>query len=385
MTVEPELMLRLAQVADRRVAGRARIGDLAVAADSSVLVAELARSGLFPLLGRRLLNEAPQAAPEGFASQVEDACSLAAGRALMLEAVTIQVAADFAAGGIAMLPLKGPFMARWIHGDPSLRWSLDADVLVGPGDLEGAVERLVAAGWRRPPDHVDRRGRPSLHFTFVHADPWMPRLELHWRVHWYEERFSAEMLARSQPDGPVLRATPADELTALLLFLARDGFLGLRLPADVAAWWDARGAELAPGALDEAAGRHPQLAPAIATAAVVADRLVGVPSARYLSPGVLSRASLRAVRLANPFGTGDIGQQWGNIVLVDGLLAPPAGRGAFLHRRFIAPPEPHPLGPDPESPRGRIERWLRAPRIARRAAVALWRTRGGRTWAPLPD
>jgi hypothetical protein len=117
----------------------------------------------------------------------------------------------------------------------------------------------------------------------------------------------------------------------------------------------------------------------------VADRIVGVPAERVLSAPARSRASIRAARLANPFATGDFGQQWGNIVLVDGLLAPPAGRGAFVHRRFIAPPEPHALGPSPESLRGRIERWLRAPRIARRAAVALWRTRGDRTWAPLPE
>jgi hypothetical protein len=385
VTVEAELMLRLAQVASRRDASRSRIRGLAAAAEPRRLAASLAEAGLLPLLGRRLRAIAPDALGPGFAAEVEESHGVAARRALMLEAVTIQATADLAGAGIRSLPLKGPFLARSIHDDPGLRVSLDTDLLIAPSELGAAVDRLVARGWRRPPDHVDRRGRPALHFTFIHEQPWMPPLELHWRVHWYEERFSTAMLARSVVDGPVRRALPPDELMALLLFLARDGFLGLRLPADLAAWWDARQAELPPGGLEGLVDQHPELRVAVASAAAVTERLVGVPAERLLSPATRAHASVRATRLANPFASGDVGQVWGNCVLVDGLLTPRTARREFVHRQFIAPPEPHVLGPDPRTPRGRVERWLRAPRIARRAAVALWRTRGNRAWAALPD
>ncbi|MGZ4330333.1 MAG: hypothetical protein ACXVXL_20250 [Solirubrobacteraceae bacterium] len=70
----------------------------------------------------------------------------------------------------------------------------------------------------------------------------MPRVELHWRVHWYEDRFAADALEPAE--RPVARAPlrmlPADGLATLTLIYARDGLSGLRTPADIAAWWDTR-------------------------------------------------------------------------------------------------------------------------------------------------
>src|SRR4029079_8012665 len=102
-----------------------------------------------------------------------------------------------------------------------------------------------AVGWRerrrgRERDTLRRARLPRLHRELFHET--LPPLELHWRIHWYEESFAAAALARAQPTNEGWRRLqPADELASLLLFLARDGFAGLRQTVDVAAWWAALG------------------------------------------------------------------------------------------------------------------------------------------------
>jgi hypothetical protein len=88
-------------------------------------------------------------------------------------------------------------------------------------------------------------GLPLLHFVLVHERGELPPVELHWRVHWYERSFARERLLPPAVDPPGdWRPAPADELAALLLFYARDGFIDLRLASDLGAWWDVHGAEL---------------------------------------------------------------------------------------------------------------------------------------------
>jgi hypothetical protein len=53
--------------------------------------------------------------------------------------------------------------------------------------------------------------------------------------------FSAAVLERSLLVDGMRRLEPVEQLAALLLFYARDGFLGLRFVADIAAWWDRHG------------------------------------------------------------------------------------------------------------------------------------------------
>ena len=66
-----------------------------------------------------------------------------------------------------------------------------------------------------------------LHVRLLH-DAGLPDIELHWRVHWYEAEFGALALARAEsgPDG-VRRLRTEDDLAALMLYQARDGFAGL--------------------------------------------------------------------------------------------------------------------------------------------------------------
>ena len=62
------------------------------------------------------------------------------------------------------------------------------------------------------------QGLPEMHYTCRGRDVAMPRVELHWRVHWSERGFSEELLrtAKEAPDG-LRRADPVREFALLLL------------------------------------------------------------------------------------------------------------------------------------------------------------------------
>jgi hypothetical protein len=131
-----------------------------------------------------------------------------------------------------------------------------------------------------------------------------------------------------------------DELAALLLFYARDGFAGLRIAADIAAWWDRYGSTLPAGAFNHLLGIHPSLAPVLRASLGAAEMVVGLPTARIL--GETHELSLRgraAVRLANPSPGSGPSQLYAEMGLIDGLLTPPGGLREFLTRQLLLPRE----------------------------------------------
>jgi hypothetical protein len=136
------------------------------------------------------------------------------------------------------------------------------------------------------------------------------------------------------------RPAPVDEIIALLLFYARDGFTDLRLAADLAAWWDVYGSSLQTGALAARLGFHPALARAVLAATAAAERVVGLPSAEILdgAPPVDQRGRL-ATALANPNPRVSQAQLYANMGLIDGLLAPPGGLRGFIRRQLLPPRE----------------------------------------------
>jgi hypothetical protein len=164
-------------------------------------------------------------------------------------------------------------------------------------------------------------------------------LELHWRVHWYEQQFSRDLLFHSREQDRVSRRpTPADEFTSLLLFYARDGFVDLRLACDVAAWWDIYGPQLQTGAMGEMIKRYPRLERVLLAATKVADQLVGVPSRELLGghPRLERRVRL-AGALANPDARGSAHHQHADAWLVDWLVTPTGGRRDCLRRQLQGP------------------------------------------------
>jgi hypothetical protein len=309
---------------------------LAGVVDWPGLQATLASRRLLPLLGSRLLAELPDQVPEQFACAVAEASDAARRHGQFLQLAGAHVKAGLSDGGIVSLALKGPGMARLLYGDLASRTSSDIDLLVSAEDLRAAVEVAVGLGYERPSDPVGEDGLPLLHFTLAHPGELLPPVELHWRVHWYERDFARAMLDRSSvgQDGESI-ASPADGLVSLLLFYARDGFVDVRLLADVVAWWEAFRAQLPHGALDGLAERHPALGRAMMGALLAADRIAGLPARELMTARRRSARVRLAVRLANPNPRQSVVQLHADMALVDGLLTPRGSQREFVRRQLL--------------------------------------------------
>jgi Uncharacterised nucleotidyltransferase len=326
---ERRLIQLLCGTAARRQARRDEIASLVEDADLRQLVKLLKRAGLLVMIGRRLLALGLRDAPE-LERELESFAGKARKWGTATELASLEVLHQLEGAGIRALPLKGSVLARQLYGDVAARSSIDVDVLVAPDDLSKAVAAVVELGWHWEPDVWRVGGLPALHETLVH--PSLPRVELHWRVHWYERRFAANALVRAQQsaDGEPPQMEPLDGLIALMLFYARDGFAGLRFPADAAAWWDLRceGSD-SPLSTDAVVDCYPELAAPVRVASNLLAELVGVPV--WHSDELPFRWRL-AAGLANPFLDGGHQQAEANAGLIDLLLAPPKAAGDAIRR-----------------------------------------------------
>lgn len=327
---EQQLAIVLAGVRGRRDAVRVRrlLGE----ADHDRLLELLDRLAVSPLLGTRLLDAVPDLQGPLRAS-ITTRIEAAKPQGILLEHLTLAVTARLAEAGIRALPLKGAVLARDLHGDPWLRSSTDIDLLVDATDLEAAVRHVEAQGWQHHPNPKDRGRPPDLHEVLYR--PRLPRVEVHWRLHWLEDRFASDALARARlVDGSSrLRMAPEDEFASLLLFYARDGFSGLRLAADISAWWDQHGQSDDLGSLlDPIADRYEALAGSLSVASSVLGQLIGLP--RW-GAGQLPLRSRTARAIANPLLEGVVPQIFADRGLVDVLLAPHGQLRSTLSRQLI--------------------------------------------------
>ncbi|MDQ3721859.1 MAG: nucleotidyltransferase family protein, partial [Actinomycetota bacterium] len=329
----------LAGTAQRRAAQACELQRQASTVDLRLLAARLTVARLLPLLGSRLVAAAPLAVSADFRDAVEAAIVHGRRRAALVEQLTLRLARALEDDGIRAVALKGPHLAERLHGDAAMRSSNDIDLLVQPEDFHGAVRVLAQTGYRSEDKAPWIDGLPLFEASLRPEHTWAPPIDLHWRLHWYEESFSRQFIRRAEPDERGIRAPrPLDELAALLLFWSRDGLAGARHASDVAAWWDRHGAELAPRALEEIAVAHPQLRPALTTAALHAERMVGLPAARLLDRVDLVPARLRlASRWAIAARPVSQAQLDAGVVLTDALLTPRGGRTAFLRRHLVLP------------------------------------------------
>jgi hypothetical protein len=332
------IALSAATAAHREEMGE-RVREQMTGLDWSLLTGLLQNQRLLPTLGPRILELAGGAAPEELEVAVAGAIEAVRRQDALLQLISARTMEALEEAGIPSAGLKGPALGEALYGEAGRRPSSDIDLLVAPEHLGRAVEVVRGLGYARPLDHVDARGLPLLHFALVHEREELPPIELHWRVHWYETRFARERLLAPEGEGARgWRPAPADELTALLLFYARDGFTGLRQATDLSAWWDAFGAELRPAALAESARAYPALAPALTAALQVAERTVRFPAQRAIGEDFTLGARGRiATRLANAHPYDSEAQLFAEIGLIDGLLTPRQGLPAFF-RRQVAPP-----------------------------------------------
>jgi hypothetical protein len=381
-SASPELALLrlLAATEASRGARRADIPALAARVDWKAFLALALRHRLLVLAHERLAAAGVEA-PDDLVETATLHAAETRRAAVADELRTVRLVAALADGGVAAMPLKGPQLARALYGDTAQRPSVDMDVLVAPGDLARAEHLLRPLGYA--PDrrtHIEG-GLPLLHVRYLH--PQAAALEVHWRVHWYETRFSAEMLATAAPDADGLpRAQPAHELLALLAFYARDGFAGLRWPADIAQWWSRQAGAIGPDGLEPLLARHAALRRPAVTAAHLLERVVGVPAAGLLGRAAATAHVSRAARLADWSLSGSDKQVWEGSGLVDIMLAPPGARSAAVRRHLVLTPDVIRLrwGKDspPSAPRVALAGAGHLVRVSRRYAVALWRMRRGR-------
>ncbi len=299
---ERQLILCSAGTVARRRIKAERADQLAAHVDWPRLAETLRMRRLLATLGPRVVEIARGRASDEFCAMVDEAIVAGRRHGALLQLVSLRAIAMLADAGIRSAALKGPLLGEALYGDPGRRPSSDIDLLVPPEQLGTAVEVVRELGYGAPTDYVYGSGLPLLHFVLVHERGELPPIELHWRVHWYEQDFARERLlpAVGDPSGS-WRPAPADELAALLLFYARDGFVDLRLASDLGAWWDVHGGDLQTAALDAVLLAYPAFARVVPAAVKVAERMVGLPAAQII--GTMPNLGLRgraAVRLANP-------------------------------------------------------------------------------------
>jgi hypothetical protein len=325
---ERALVLLLCGTEARRRARAGEAAALAAAADPGRLSELLRRQRLTGLVGPRLRRLGVDLDP-ALEGEIASWTQVAAEQGRTNELVSLAILTELEQGGIRALPLKGSVLARELYDDVAARTAGDVDILVAPEDLARTVALLEAMDWRRERPASRDTSLPVLHECLLH--PTLPRVELHWRVHWYETRFSPDALARARPPAPhqPLMMHPADGLAALTLFYERDGFSGLRLAADVAAWWDLKCCGEDAGALiATVADAYPGLADPLWVGIELLGPLLGIPAAS--PPASLKRRT--AAALAEPFFDGPAVQANAVASLVDLLLAPPDGRVAAVRR-----------------------------------------------------
>jgi Uncharacterised nucleotidyltransferase/Coenzyme PQQ synthesis protein D (PqqD) len=338
LTGEDQLILAVAGTAGRRESMRARAVELGARIDPERLVTRLLALGLPGVLGPRLTPLLPAPGRDALARAVAGWIDANRAHAELHAAVLRSVRLNLAGCGVDAAPLKGPDLARRVHGAGAVRSSTDLDVLIRPGQMGPAVAALGRLGYTVL-GHDTKPWRLELHQAVHHPGPEIPPVELHWRVEWYSGRpFAAGLLDRAlaDPEG-TRRLQPVDELAALLLIAARDGLPGLRLLVDVAAWWDRYGGEVPAGSLQGLADAHPSLARPLATATAAAQRLVGLPAESLLdlSPARRRRSRL-ALRLADPLLNAP-GPHGSGTALVDGLLSDRRALRGWSRRRLFRP------------------------------------------------
>jgi Uncharacterised nucleotidyltransferase len=328
----------------------------------------LIRLRLVELVGTALQELAGEALPGEFARWVEQTRQATLRRAAVHELVLGRALSALSAAGFPAAPLKGVTLANEAFGRLDLRASADLDLLVYARDLDRACAVLVDAGWDPPEDVVDSAGLPPHHFRLYSAKA--PTVELHWRMHWYERDFCRAALERAAPASGSLRLEHDDHLALLLIGYARDGFRGLRVPADIVAL-SARGQPLDPDRVPDA------LRGSLVAAALAVRELFGACPVDPLDLRVARRRRLRAaLALWDPLLRLEGTKSWADVALTDLLLAPPAGLGAALHRRLWPPLATIPEREDPGAVRARaphlehLVRTLRGfviglPRVAR--------------------
>ena len=94
----------------------------------------------------------------------------AAVRSMSVDRAVVEVIPRLRDAGIPSILLKGASHARWLYDDPDERTYADCDLLVPPGDADGAESVLAGAGFVRRGFESVVRDRPRYGFPLWRAD-----------------------------------------------------------------------------------------------------------------------------------------------------------------------------------------------------------------------
>lgn len=176
--------------------------------------------GVGPVLLRRLNQQG--LIPPAAAARLRDTSRASTARNLLLMADLAGILRATQAGGIAVIPLKGAFLAEAVYGDIALRPMADLDLLVRPDDLPRAIETLRRLGYdsHQPFD-------PAAQQAVFQDMPPMRRpggamVELHWTL---VSPLCGARIGDGELDGIWGRAVPASIAGAPALALAPEDLL----------------------------------------------------------------------------------------------------------------------------------------------------------------
>jgi hypothetical protein len=296
-SLRPLLLDLLAALPDRQAAA-ARLERFAATAGADVwpaLVEYAAAHGILGVLAPVLQQVA---LPDAVASHLERRRVIESLWHAQVRGAQADAIRTLAAGHIPVCALKGPALAARLYDDPSVRPSLDVDLLIRHDDLARAVEALLAAGYHAADDDVVRAYliRHSHHLSF--SRPNQPGLELHFHAYagFGAVLSSGALMDRAQPfelDGvKPLVPSAEDELVYLAVHAAGHSFIRLLWLHDLKQLI-ARNPGLAWNAVAERARAWHVAAPVGEAVALLRTWLhVDVPDvARLTSPSIRRRAA----------------------------------------------------------------------------------------------
>jgi len=121
---------------------------------------------------------------------------------------------------IPVLVLKGGFLASAVYRDPALRYMSDIDLLVPPGDVPAALERLLALGYQSSGPFIVEQYLALKHHLPPFGKPGaMAAVEVHWSI------TSPDQPWAIAPDELWTRAVPATIAGVKVLSLCPEDLL----------------------------------------------------------------------------------------------------------------------------------------------------------------
>jgi Uncharacterised nucleotidyltransferase len=213
--------------------------------DWDFFVEAATRHGLLPLAYKHLSASFSGSVPAAALGRLRSLCRDNAARNLFLTGELRRVLDAFDAAGVVGVPYKGPALAVAAYGDPSLRQSLDLDVLVRPRDVERATSALLGLGYGRTLLLRDYQEEGFKRISYVRL--FVPQggegfgLELHWNVspRCFSVSFDTdELFGRLQTitlNGRPVPSPPAEDLLLMLcVHAAKDCWGKLEWVASIA-------------------------------------------------------------------------------------------------------------------------------------------------------